>query len=743
MLLCAVAATALVATKLVMQLRAGPLWDSYAYLANAAAIAGKSIGYQEPWRSPGMSVLTAPAFLAGPLNVAAIQVVDALLTLSGTAAFFLLLRRRFDVLPTIIGTLTLLVLPPVWAWIGVGYTDFPSVALALWAAYFFVKAAEENPAWYFAAFPLTMAAVLVRVTALLVVLPLGVWLLLRWHPFRHARHMTAGALLALGAYLPAGLFYAQRFGDALFPFIIAFQISQEQSTGAGFVTTEPGAIAGALLIVGALVLLTVATGLLQSIADWLMSARRPSPARLAVVAAALAIAGMAARSSAGLIATQGVAVAACFVIWSVAAPRDETGRVKSSYALDALMFAWLLAFGMWFLGNPIKVPRYMITFAPGMIYIALLGLDAWATRFRSWRSGGAQEGRAAEALVWAGMGLAIVVALYVDVSITPRGPDEAGAVSKRSALWLADHDPAIRDRTVFSDVWPYTSWYLRANSEPMPAFTSPRAFMHELDKRDVDYYIALGSRSFEPTFTPIATDGGLRVLKRVLPARSDLPRVRYLGDAWQNYAEEITGFGFFLDSDSGAQGWEGSAYLDAYTAEELAEFDAVAAYGFRWKNRATAEKALEKYVRAGGVVVIDATGNFSRVGYPLEDAALFGVAISRRSLSAEAGWSVAPAFAGRHPEIGPMLPTPWRDEDGRAWVGASYEPLRPVEKWEVLATVGGTPAVAMQTMGKGRVYWLAYNLAWHAFKTGNDSEGRLVRAVFDDALAFRSAQVTP
>ncbi|MDZ4065085.1 MAG: hypothetical protein U1E22_10525, partial [Coriobacteriia bacterium] len=490
------------------------------------------------------------------------------------------------------------------------------------------------------------------------------------------------------------------------------------------------------LIVGVLVLLTVASGLLQATVDWLASARRPSGARLAVIATAMAMAIVAARSGGGLVATQGVIIAACFVIWSVGAPRDSTGRVGMAHALDALMVAWLLAFGVWFLGNPIKVPRYQITFAPALIYVALLGLDAWAARFRTWRSGGASEGRVAEILVWTGLALAIVVALYVDVTTTPREPGERDVAYELSAADLAARDPGVKDRVILSDAWPYASWFLRMNVEAMPRFEDPRGYLHELEKRDVDYYFALGSHSFEPTFTAAADYGDLHVLERARPARTDLPRVRYLGDVWQNYLEQVADFSFFLDSNSPAHGWAGSAFLDAYSAEELRAFDAVAAYGFRWRDRVGAEQTLEKYVRDGGVLIIDATGNFSNPDFPLEDTAFLGVATERRSIATDSTWELAPAFTRRHPEIGPMTSTPWLAEDGGAWVGAAYQPLRVVEDWEVLASAGGVPAVAVQTLGNGRVYWLAHNLAWHAFSTENSSESRLVRAVFDDALTL-------
>jgi hypothetical protein len=42
--------------------------------------------------------------------------------------------------------------------------------------------------------------------------------------------------------------------------------------------------------------------------------------------------------------------------------------------------------------------------------------------------------------------------------------------------------------------------------------------------------------------------------------------------------------------------------------------------------------------------------------------------------------------------------------------------------------------VATRQIGKGRVYWIGYNLVWHAFLTENADEQALIQAVFEDAL---------
>src|SRR5574340_1233472 len=87
----------LVVFKVSQQVRIGPYWDTYSFLANAAEFAGKGFGYSELHRPPLLSFVTAALFAAGvPLRESVIQWVDGAVSLGGLIAFYLVARRRFD-----------------------------------------------------------------------------------------------------------------------------------------------------------------------------------------------------------------------------------------------------------------------------------------------------------------------------------------------------------------------------------------------------------------------------------------------------------------------------------------------------------------------------------------------------------------------------------------------------------------------------------------------------------------------
>jgi hypothetical protein len=148
------------------------------------------------------------------------------------------------------------------------------------------------------------------------------------------------------------------------------------------------------------------------------------------------------------------------------------------------------------------------------------------------------------------------------------------------------------------------------------------------------------------------------------------------------------------------------------------------------------EAELVEYVENGGTLVIDASANIGTMATELGDTVMFDTVIrSGEVAGADSQIAVASDFAERHPEVAQVEAAPFVDEGGGAWRGAKYQPLPGSEPLDVIATLGNEPAIAMRRVGEGRVYWIGYNLVWHAFITENADERRLIEAVFADALS--------
>lgn len=746
-----VATIALVWYKVRIAVQVGPGWDTYAFLANAAEFAGKSIGYTEPHRPPLLSFLTSLAFRIGPLEQSVIQWIDGALTASGIMAVFLLFRRRVPEVLAGAAALALLGVTPLWAYLGVGYTDTAAIALSAWALVAAIEATECDPRWYAVTGTLFACAGLMRFTALLFAFPLFVWVVLRWRPFPQAKHLLGALIAAIAAYIPAGAYYAQRFGDPLFPFLFAFSLNETITTPSGegaaaghalyYLRELPGFLgAGAM---GWLLAALVGMGLLgvyYAVTSDLATRRRG--VRSYVIALFGIGIALAPQFGAGLVARQAAIPIGVLLMFRGLGRHDDSPdtpepRVMAMVALDATMLTWLLTYVDFHGHQSIQVARYFITMAVPVLYLTALGWSKYAeTVARTLREHSPQSERQAHlgaggiiALVCA----ALIAAPLAGAAATPREPDRYVAAAEESASWLIANDPQIADRVVYSDLWPYTSWFLGSPARAMPSFEETPAYSHVLERTGAEYYLALSDHSLT-SFSATAQAGMIAIYQRSSSPDGSLPRVLYLGSSWDNYLESLTDYSVYLESTAGRYGWEGSAFLDAFTPEELAEYDAVAIAGFRWKRHGVGERALERYVRSGGIAIVDASQNVGGLAYSIADVVFLETVIRRSTLPAEAAVVVDPDFAAAHPDLGRITASPWLDETGGAWAGATYEARPGLEALRTLASVGGRPLVQVQRLGAGRVYWIGYNLPWHAFSADNADEARLVRAVFDDAL---------
>jgi hypothetical protein len=714
---------------------AGPGWDTYAFLANAAEFAGKGFGYTEPHRPPLISLMTSVWFRIAPLSEAPIQWLDGALTVSGVVAFYLLFSRRVSPALAAGGALAFLGITPLWEYLGVGYTDTAAIALSAWALLATIAATERHPGFYLLAGPLFTAAAMMRFTALLFAFPLVVWLLLRWRPFRQARHIVTGMMLGIGTYLPLGAYYGARFGDSLFPFLFAFGLNEVVTApgGEGGATAQAGyylenlpSLLGppGVAWAGILLMLVAIYGLFSGVVGHL-STNRPATRRVLIVLAGIGLV-VGAELSLGLVARQLVIPVSGLMIWrSLAGDADAEGRVGPGPALDATMLVWFAAYLDFHGHQTLQVPRYFITMAPGIIYFTVLGWHLMAGQIRPRRLG---------------QGLAVVVAVVlaaaplVHAVRPPAQTDPFVDAARSSAAWMKTYDPEYSNRVMYSDLWPLSSWYLETRVYPMPFFEEITAFGHELDKAQADYFFTLRARRFD-AYRETHVTGPVTVLERGDAEPRELPRVLYLGKSWDNYVESLVDYDLYLESTAGRYGFEGTSFLDALSGEELAAYDAVAAAGFRWRDRAAGEAALQEHLDGGGSIVIDASQNIGGLAHSVLDTIMFDTVVRRGQLPPQARVEVSPSLAARYPGLSSITATPWIDEGGGPWGGAIYEARPGTPPLEVLATVDGRPLIQLQRVGKGRVYWLSYNLAWHAFSTENRSEARLISAVFDEALA--------
>jgi hypothetical protein len=174
-----------------------------------------------------------------------------------------------------------------------------------------------------------------------------------------------------------------------------------------------------------------------------------------------------------------------------------------------------------------------------------------------------------------------------------------------------------------------------------------------------------------------------------------------------------------------------SAYIDDYSAAELARYPALVMLGYRYHDRTQAWATIDAYVRGGGSLYVDTGWQYVDPDWDLGAPAPSVLPVN------ELRWVAldpsAPVIAAGVPDgsWGAMT----YGAAGAGW-GASSAGVSSVRQGaQPLVTVGGRVVVARQEVGRGRVVWSGMNLIAHAAGAGSPAEDSFVAGLFGWLLA--------
>jgi len=121
-----------------IQTTIGPVWDTYDLMSSAALMADKGIGYFDLLRPPFLPFLTSIYFRFDGLAMWPIAAIDGIIFILGVLGLYLFFKLRFNALTSFLGALIFATFPIVLTYVGAGFTDTPSVCIAIWALLFTV-----------------------------------------------------------------------------------------------------------------------------------------------------------------------------------------------------------------------------------------------------------------------------------------------------------------------------------------------------------------------------------------------------------------------------------------------------------------------------------------------------------------------------------------------------------------------------------------------------------------------------
>ena len=204
--------------RILVQIDMGPVSDSFDFLSNALVFVGQGTGYSDLLRPPFFPFIISLFFRLGYTSAITIFAVDGGLFVFGVIGLFLLLKIRFNDLESFLGALLYATFPIILTILSVGFSDLASVSFSIWAFYFLVLAVKKDSRFFYLAFPFFMIAFLTRYNNALLIFPMFLYILMNKEKVNF-KNILIGITASIIIILPVLIFFYEKFGNIIYPFI--------------------------------------------------------------------------------------------------------------------------------------------------------------------------------------------------------------------------------------------------------------------------------------------------------------------------------------------------------------------------------------------------------------------------------------------------------------------------------------------------------------------------------------------
>ncbi|MGC9516941.1 MAG: glycosyltransferase family 39 protein [Methanomicrobiales archaeon] len=727
--------------RVLIQINIGPDWDTFAFLANAMEFAGKGFGYTEPHRPPFLSFITSLFFSLGYVDESTIFFVDGVFFVLGAIGLYLLFKLRFDTIQSVLGSLFFVSFPIVLKWVATGYTDVASVSLSIWVLYFTVLAVTKNSKFFLIAFPLLSLTFLTRYPSVLIIFPMVLYIFIKGNFLSKFKDIFLGIIFSIIVFSPILLWNNKIFGDPFYPYVGALSVTEGTSATESFAYNsnpfyyltkldsfiiyedlKPWIIylvvilivIGLLLYLREIISMKVRKIKIRTKLNNLLKIERKFSKIKILLLIFLTIIFLITFNRVSFLSSEIIFFALLVLLYNVL-----DGKNIKGFDIDLLFFSWFLTFFIFHSSFNVKVDRYFITMAPSFSYLLVLAINQISNKIN-------YKIKDINLSSWLLSLFFIFLILFSSLSYINTMPQDKDYLVEDTILasnWLKNNDKDYQEKQIYSDLWPAVSWYLKTNVEPMPTFKDKRAFNHELEKYNIDYYFTIRSGRNLTSYKKISQFGTMIIYQLDPKIVGNKSSALYIGKNWQNYLEDVLDFNIFVIYEGGKYKIGKSIYIDNYSIEELKKYKYLFLYNFKWHDRLKAEKLIREYANSGGTVIFDASGNLDGIYYNMDDSIFLDTLIKRKSLDEYPNVWISPKI-GYPAKLEPFI------SDGGIWYGATYISYGD-NKIENLVTVNGDTLIGVQKMGKGKIIWIGYNLIWHAFYSESNEEKILIQKVLE------------
>jgi 4-amino-4-deoxy-L-arabinose transferase-like glycosyltransferase len=541
--------------RVMIQINIGPLSDSVDFFTNALVFAGQGIGYSDLIRPPFFSFITSIFVRMGYISINTVFAVDGGFFVFGVIGFYLLLKTRFNEIESFLGSLIYATFPIVLAVVGIGFSDLASVSLTIWAFYFTILAVMKDSRFFYLAFPFVMFAFLARYNSALIILPILLYILIKWDEIRgnnlqNIKNVLIGILASFLVFVPVLIFFYQKFGSFLYPFIsfasstsnpLSLQNASYDPNVLFFVEKfpyfigVPGDLATLIIAVGIVIYAIIRTrrnlranGDVNSqglnLFQKLKFGDTASKIKLTVFTVLLIV----------FIGTFGqifYMISEMMFFVSIYLFYDIVKNLEIKYLdMDVLFLAWFMVFFIFHSIYVIKDNRYFVIMVPAVAYFLVLGLSGISKKvdFKI------KNRNLTFPLIAVIITLIILLSTVSYLPLIQQANNDTKVTNEKIELisgWLVIYDQDYKNKNIYSDLWPNFSWYLKTNVKKVPIFKDNQAyengvknetvsrddsiaFNNYLVKNDAYYYLSIRQGLNLTSYVPIKQFGNLIIYKK-------------------------------------------------------------------------------------------------------------------------------------------------------------------------------------------------------------------------------------
>lgn len=529
--------------RVLIQIEMGPLSDSCDFLSNALVFAGQNMSYFDSTRPPFFSFLLSLIFRMGYVSTNAIFILDGLMYIFGVVGLFFLLKLRFNGLQSFLGALLYATFSIVLAVMSVGFSDLASVSITIWTFYFLILAVKKDSKFFYLVFPLAMLAFLTRVTNALIVFPIFLYILINRTEIKKFKNLVIGMFASVLFLIPVFIFFYEKFSNPLYPFMSAFgatsapRLAESAAYDSNlffFIDKFPsfigleGMLTILIILVGFLIYWVLKikqkSGLKKGSLNGLNFENRVTKLKLVLFTVLILIFIL----SFGQILSYFSEVLFFISIYLL---YDIAKNLNIKYLdMHMLFLAWFMVFFIFHSSYATKDNRYFVVMAPAIAYFLILGLSEISSRLKF----KIKKHDVTFPIIAIILTIIILLSTASYLPVIREANNDNKLISEHIVLvseWFITYDPDYKNKVIYSDLWPYFSWYLKTNVKPMPIFKDNQkyyggvkefsltpqdnmAYNKELDDNNVDYYFCIRQGLNLTSYEPVKQFGKLIIYKK-------------------------------------------------------------------------------------------------------------------------------------------------------------------------------------------------------------------------------------